>query len=228
MSIISLYTTAATTSEADLLLDTHINILPSSPDIIRAQCALRKGALERDGYSPVFAGKDALLSVEDAVPAYISRTTAITAHKALGRLVLVKNGSAAWKSHLGDLSSAADYLEDVQILLLEESLGDVSDDDRNHLRISEAATQSWPAKNVIMTTGRSILEVQDDLRRVLIEHSPRKLLGLSSDMHMRSFINRQKLRAVVALGGMSECGKSTIGKEVDMLMGEQGRREKFA
>jgi hypothetical protein len=228
MSTISLYTTAATTSEADLLLDTHINILPSSPDIIRFQCALRAGSLKHDVHGPIFAGENTLLDVHDALPAYLSRITAIVTQRALGRLVLVKNGSTAWRTHLNGDSRKEDAVEDVQILFHGSGLDSTSNEDRNHLRISDLAAQQWLDKYTIRTAGRSVLEVQDDLRRILIEHSPRKLLGLSSDMHMRPFINRQELHAVIALGGMSECGKSTIGKEVDTLLGEKGRREKFA
>jgi hypothetical protein len=228
MSTISLYTTAATTSEADLLLDTHINILPSSPDIIRFQCALRARSSKHDLHGPIFAGENTLLDVHDALPAYLCRITAIVTQRALGRLVLVKNGSTAWRTHLDGDSRKEDAVEDVQILFHGSGLDSTSNEDRNHLRISDLAAQQWLGKYTIRTAGRSVLEVQDDLRRILIEHSPRKLLGLSSDMHMRPFINRQELHAVIALGGMSECGKSTIGKEVDTLLGEKGRREKFA
>lgn len=76
------------------------------------------------------------------------------------------------------------------------------------------------------------LETQNALRAAILPHiqtnTTGRFAGLPGDLLFRPFVFRQSLRMVVALGGLSECGKSTFGVEVDTGFGGRGRREKIA
>ncbi|KAJ7811961.1 hypothetical protein B0H14DRAFT_3479287 [Mycena olivaceomarginata] len=122
MATISLYTTAPSLAQADGILDTHINILPFSPD---------------------------LLQTPEPSP----------------------------------------------------------------LRTS---LHSWPPHLILDATPQTVLQRQNTLRALILSHllpSTRRLTGLSDGMQVTPY--RQRLRFVLALGGLSECAKSPLGARVD-------------
>jgi hypothetical protein len=220
MPVVAFYATAATLEEADPLLDTHINILPSSPDIIRLQCALREPFSEMSvpAYGPIVTCGSAARAVVDGRVHFQARAVDAQKYAAAGKLVLLKNGSRSWR---------AEESEDAHILLKASRHNLAHSTGTHFLAIDDATAETWDPAYVIETAGRSMLEVQNDVRRILARYCPPKLLGLSADMMMQPFVHRNKLRAVIALGGLSECGKSMLGREIDTVLRERGRREKL-
>ncbi|KAF8215662.1 hypothetical protein K438DRAFT_1954369 [Mycena galopus ATCC 62051] len=100
---------------------------------------------------------------------------------------------------------------------------DVQNDMNLNLRaISRAMLQSGPSEYIIDATDKTILEVQNTWRSLLGNRAPRRLAGLSGDMMFKPYLHRQRLRIVVALGGLSECGKSTMGGLIETEFGQQG------
>jgi hypothetical protein len=232
MTTVSVCRTAPTLAETNLVLDTHINILPASPVTLRLQCALQPCSsspthLPRHG--PLISVNDGLLVLDEAGAALAERASLVAAAKAEGKLVIVKNGHAAWARH-GATVVPYPCAEDVQIIFHAPASGSAMGDAMSPvhvLRIAPHACASESSTYVVQLDDKTVLEVQDAFRAILRKHAPRKMLGLSGDMRLQPYVHRQNLRTVVAIGGLSECGKYTVGKEVDTILGDSGRREKL-
>ncbi|KAJ7484367.1 hypothetical protein FB451DRAFT_82712 [Mycena latifolia] len=224
MPAVSLYTTARTFAQAAEILDTQINVLPFSPDIIRVECAAVHTHPTRPGIGPLIPMP--ALKSEEYERNLAVRLELVHRHLTDGKLVVIKNGSRAWT----DLSAGVDEeAPGIHIVLIaSEDLTAYNDLDKNILRISDAALAGWQQQYIIDTKNETVLEIQNHLRRLIAEAFPQRLMGLSGDMMFKPFIHRQSLKMVVALGGLSESGKSSMGSIVDTKFGEAGRREKFA
>ncbi|KAJ7811935.1 hypothetical protein B0H14DRAFT_2606123 [Mycena olivaceomarginata] len=78
MATISLYTTAPSLAQAGEILDTHINIMPFSPGLVRLNCALRQP-------NPTLPPTASLVSsdqvVSDPVAAFAARAAQIAGHE---------------------------------------------------------------------------------------------------------------------------------------------------
>ncbi|KAJ7750350.1 hypothetical protein B0H16DRAFT_1550399 [Mycena metata] len=228
MTAIFLYTTAPTLSEANLVLDTQINLLPFSPDLIRVNCAGQRKS--NHGNLPATAPlvlSDQLNSV-NSHSAWIDRQNEINAGLGTGQLVVIKNGQKVWPaSHyrLGFKDA-----KEIHIVIMNSNWKqlDPPPNDPNARVVSPDILQSWPAECIIDSTNKMVLEIQNAFRMIIAKHlSPRRLTGLSADMMFKPYLHRQKLRVVIALGGLSECGKSSMGAFIDSHFGQQGRREKI-
>jgi hypothetical protein len=231
MTTVSVCTTAPTLAETNLVLHTHIDIFPASPVILHLQCALQPCSsspthLPRHG--PLISVNDGLLVLDEPGAALAERASLVVAAKAEGKLVIVKNGHAAWARH-GATAVPYPCAEDVRIIFhapASSAMGDAMSP-AHVLRIAPHTCASESSTYVIQSDGKTVLEVQDAFRAILRKHAPRKTLGLSADMRLQPYVHRQNLRMVVAIGGLSECGKSTVGKEVDTILSDSGRREKL-
>ncbi|KAJ7640172.1 hypothetical protein B0H17DRAFT_1216700 [Mycena rosella] len=229
MSVVSLYTTALSLSQANAVLDTHINILPFSPDLIRINCGAQKLSPAHPSTGPIVPSEQ--IDSDDIAAALEARAAQILAPLAAGKLVVVKNGAKAWPPYANTVPTP--YLDPssngIHIVIV-HSHWDAAETpvDAKARAVSPDLLLSWPAQFVVDATSKSVVEVQDALRALIGQHvSHRRLTGLSGDMMFKPYLHRQKLRAVVAFGGLSECGKSSMGGVVDTQFGQQGRREKF-
>ena len=101
----------------------------------------------------------------------------------------------------------------------------------NESRIIHGIAPGWPLDCTVDVAhpDRDIVTIQNQIRAIIARHIPLglKFLGISPDMCFKPFIHRQKLDVIVALGGLSECGKSTIGGAIERMYGQRGRREKI-
>ncbi|KAJ7073424.1 hypothetical protein B0H15DRAFT_62028 [Mycena belliarum] len=221
MATISLYTNALSLSQANAILDTHINILPFSSDLIRVNCASQKFDPNHPSTAPIVPSE--LIDSADVADALQARADRITAHLGAGKLVVIKNGGKAWSTHSLDA-----FQNGIHIVVVNARWEAAETPmDTNTRAISPDMLQSWPSQFIVDATAKTVMEVQNMLRDIIGRHAPRRLLGLSSDMMFKPYLHRQALRAVVALGGLSECGKSSMGALIDTRFGQKGRREKF-
>ncbi|KAJ6532779.1 hypothetical protein DFH09DRAFT_134264 [Mycena vulgaris] len=225
MPTVSLYTTAATFAQATETLDTQINILPFSPDVIRMECAAVQTHPTRSGSGPLVPMS---ASKSDDHERHLgARLKLVQKYLADGKLVVIKNGSRAWINSTAVADGEADW---IHIVFTDSGFNDceaVAAQEKNTLKISDAALAAWKPRFIIDTHNKTVLEVQNHLRSLIFDAFPRPLTGVSGDMMFKPFLHRQRLQTVVALGGLSECGKSSMGRIVDTKFGEAGRREKF-
>lgn len=225
MATISLYTTAVSLSQGNATLDTHINILPFSPDLIRLNCASQQLRPAHPLTAPIVSSD--LIDSDDLAKAFEARASQIAVHVAAGKLVVIKNGTKAWPAPLNVTLDTES--NDIHIVIVERESAEIPNGTESNSRaISHDMLESWPSEFVIDATTKTIMEVQNILRSLIGKHVSRRLAGLSGDMMFKPYLHRQRLRVVVAFGGLSECGKSTMGGLVDTEFGQAGRREKFA
>ncbi|KAJ7443897.1 hypothetical protein B0H11DRAFT_2291384 [Mycena galericulata] len=225
MATISLYTTAPSLSRANAILDTHINILPFSPDLIRMNCALQQLHPAHPPTAPIVSSDQ--IDPDNRIDALAARANHIAVHVAAGKLVVIKNGARAWPA----LNEARDTSHDVHIVITNHEWKSVEIENAmnsNPAAISHDMLRAWPSEFIIDATAKTIMEVQNILRSLIGKHVSRRLTGLSGDMMFKPYLHRQRLRVVVAFGGLSECGKSSMGGLVDTEFGQEGRREKIA
>ncbi|KAJ7705100.1 hypothetical protein B0H16DRAFT_704572 [Mycena metata] len=228
MPAVSLYTTAPALSEADLVLDTQINLLPFSPQLIRMSCASQQLYPDRPATAPIVPTPQ--IGSADLTSALLARAGQIAVHLAAGKVVVIKNGDKIWPSTRKSRSSPSDS-DDIHIVFTDsnwKSAETPSDTNLNARAVSLDILQSWPSEFVIDVTTNTVLETQNILRRIIGKYIPRRLVGLSADMMFKPYLHRQRLRVVIALGGLSECGKSSMGSFIGTQFSQQGRREKFA
>ncbi|KAJ7159824.1 hypothetical protein C8R43DRAFT_345596 [Mycena crocata] len=223
MAVISLYTTAFSLAQANMVLDTHINILPFSPDLIRMNCASQQ---LNDPAHPPTAPILPSLQLDSGYhnKAFEARAERIAAHVAAGKVVVVKNGAKVWTHLSPDVNP-----DDMHVVIMNSVWEHAeTSNDANERAVSQGMLQSWPLQFVLDATNKAVMEVQNALRDLIRSHIHWRLTGLSGDVMFKPYVHRQKLRVVVALGGLSECGKSSMGGLIDTGFGQQGRREKFA
>ncbi|KAJ7842184.1 hypothetical protein B0H14DRAFT_3868920 [Mycena olivaceomarginata] len=168
MATISLYTTAPSPAQADEILDTHISILPFSPDLVRLN-----GALQQPN---------------PTLPPTASR--------------LIR--PSCLRTCRGFCGSGGT--------------------DSGHE--PSPPPHSTPGPHLILdATPQTVLQLQNTLRALIRSHLPpstRRLTGLSDDMQFTPYLHRQRLRFVLALGGLSECAESTLAARVDTHSHESG------
>ncbi|KAJ7651994.1 hypothetical protein DFH06DRAFT_1134561 [Mycena polygramma] len=222
MALISLYTTAPSLTQANAVLDTHINILPFSPDLIRANCASQQlSPAHHPPTAPIVSSEE--IESNDFADALAARAAKVAEYLAAGKVVVVKNGSKAWSA-----PSNASLAKEIHIIIVNSRWNSAKTPrDTNDRAISSDMLESWPSRFVVDATAKTVTETQDVLRSIIREHISLRLTGLSGDMMFKPYLHRQRLRLVVALGGLSECGKSSMGGYIDTQFGQQGRREKF-
>ncbi|KAJ7811795.1 hypothetical protein B0H14DRAFT_2606268 [Mycena olivaceomarginata] len=78
---------------------------------------------------------------------------------------------------------------------------------------SPSALHSWPPHLILDAASQTVLQLQNTLRALIRSHLPpstRRLTGLSDDMQFTPYLYLHAL----ALGGLSECAKSTLGARV--------------
>lgn len=231
MATISLCTTSTLLSQANEILDTHINLLPFSQNIVRLPCATEA---HRMGYEtgPLVPPEGTLVIDGVSIDTLLHRFERSKRFKDEGKVVLVKNGGKAWEGKAlvhgdSDSDSRSIPIEDVYIVFqMDVHTPQPAESASNALAVL-ATTRASPNQFTILTAGRTVLEIQSHLRAIISQFSPKRLTGLSSDMMFKPFVHRQSLKVVVALGGLSECGKSTMGAAIDVMFGARGRREKF-
>ncbi|KAJ6501469.1 hypothetical protein C8R47DRAFT_227982 [Mycena vitilis] len=227
MALISLYTTAPSLTQANAVLDTHINILPFSPDLIRVNCASQQLSPARHPPTTPIVSSEKIESsaFSDALAA---RDANIAKYLAAGKIVVVKNGSKAWPAPSHASLDRQSQCKDMHIVIINSQWHSAkTPEDTNDRAISSDMLESWSLRFVVDATAKTVLETQDVLRSIIREHVTSRIVGLSGDMMCKPYLHRQRLRVVVALGGLSECGKSSMGGYIDTQFGQHGRREKF-
>ncbi|KAJ7471842.1 hypothetical protein FB451DRAFT_309011 [Mycena latifolia] len=225
MAAISLYTSAFSLSQANELLDTHINILPFSPDLIRMNCVSQQLYPTNPPTAPIVPSEQ--IDSNNIDHAFKARAAQIAIHLAARKLVIIKNGAKAWPAPSNASMDAS--ANDIHIAIINSHWeAPATMTDANTRAISPDMLQSWSSEFIVDATTKTVLETQNVLRKIIGQHVSGRLTGLSGDMMFKPYLHRQKLRAVIALGGLSECGKSSMGGLVDTQFGQQGRREKFA
>ncbi|KAJ7222549.1 hypothetical protein GGX14DRAFT_664158 [Mycena pura] len=225
MALISLYTTAPSLSQANTVLDTHVNILPFSPDLVRVNCASQQLSPAHLPTAPIVSSGE--IQSSPFTEALAARAAKVAEYLAAGKLVVVKNGSRAWRAPSN--TSLDNQSKEIHIVIINSHWESAeTSKDINDRSISSDMLESWPSRFVIDATAKTVIETQDVVRSIIREHLSSRPIGLSGDMMFKPYLHRQRLRVVVALGGLSECGKSSMGGYIDTQFGQQGRREKFA
>jgi hypothetical protein len=97
MTTVSVCTTAPTLAETNLVLDTHINILPASPVTLRLQCTLQpcsSSPTHLPRHEPLISVNDGLLVLDEPSAALAERASLVAAAKMEGKLgvVLMQTG----------------------------------------------------------------------------------------------------------------------------------------